>query len=75
MLFTEGQTLVNLHVATELHNNENSILHYETSKSGKKAGSIQITAGNKTYAVGLFDEGAGSERLFDFIKECLKKNS
>ena len=51
-------------MATELHNNENSLLHYdETSKFGKKAGSIQINAGNKTYAVGLFDS----------IKECLKK--
>ena len=77
MLFTEGRTLANLHVATELQNNENSTLHYdETSKFGKKAGSIQITAGNKTYAVGLFDEDTGSsERLFDSIKECLEKTA
>ena len=56
MLFTEVRTLANLQVATELHKNENATLHYdETSKFGKKAGSIQITAGNKTYALGLFD--------------------
>ena len=50
-------------------------MHYdETSKLGKKAGSIQISAGNKTYAVGLFDEDTGSsERLFGSIKECLEK--
>ena len=77
ILFTEGRTLTNLHVATELQNNENSTLDYdETSKLGKKAGSIQITAGSKTYAVGLFDEDTGSsERLFDSIKECLEKTA
>ena len=77
MLFTEGQTLANLHVATELQNNENSTLHYyETSKFGTKAGSIQITAGNNTYAVCLFDEDtSSSERLFDSIKGCLEKNA
>ena len=64
-------------MATELQNNENSTLHYdETSIFGKKAGSIQITAGNKTYAVGLFDEDTGSsERLFDSFKECLEKTT
>ena len=41
MLFTEGRTLANLHVTTQLQNNENSTLYYdETSKFGKKAGSI-----------------------------------
>ena len=77
MLFTEGQTIANLHVATELQNIENSTLHYdETRKFGKKAGSIQITAGNKTYAVGLFDEDTGSsERLFDSINERLEKTA
>ena len=81
MLFTEGWTLANLHVATELQNNENWTLHYdETSKFGKKAGSIQIAAqiaaGNKPYAVGLFDKDAGSsERLFNSIKECLEKTT
>ena len=48
----------------------------EISKFGKKAGSTQITAGNKTYAVGLFDEDTGLlERLFDSIKECLAKTA
>ena len=67
ILFTEGQTLANLQVATELQNNENSTLHYdETSKFGKKADSILI----------LFDEDTGtSERLFDSIKECLEKTA
>ena len=74
-MFTEGRTLTNLHVATELHNNENSTLHYETSKSNNKAGSIQITARNKTYAVGLFDEDAGSSERLDSIKECLGKTA
>ena len=46
------------------------------SKFGKNAGSTQITAGNKTYAVGLLDEDTGSlERLFDSIKECLAKTA
>ena len=77
MLFTEGQTLANLYVTIELQNNENTALRYsEISKFGKNAGSIQITAGNKTSAVGLFDEDTGSsERLFDSIKECLAKTA
>ena len=74
-MFTEGRTLANLNVATELYNNENSTLHYETSKSNKKAGSIQITDGNKTYVVGLFDEDAGSSERLDSIKECLEKTA
>ena len=76
-MFTQGRTLANLHLATELHKNKNSTLHYdEISKFGKKAGSVQVAAKNKTYTDGLFDEEVDlSERLFDSIKECLEKTA
>ena len=56
--------------------NKNSTLHYdETSKYGRKTGSIQMTAGWRSYAVGIFDEDIGTaERLFDSIKKLLGKN-
>ena len=57
-------------MATELHNDENSTLHYDqTSKFGKKTGSIQITAETRPIAKCFFDEDPGSsESLFDSIK-------
>ena len=50
--------------------NKNSTLNYdETSKYGRKTGSVQVTAGGRSYAVGLFDEDIGTaEILFDAIK-------
>ena len=57
--------------------NKNSTLHYdETSKYGRKTGSIQVTAGGRFYAVGLFDEDIGTaERPFDSIKHCFEKTA
>ena len=55
--------------------NKNSTLHYdETSKYGRKTGSVQVTAGGRSYAVGLFDEDIGTaEILFDAIKNVEEK--
>ena len=45
-------------------------------KHQRKTGSIQVTAGGRSYAVGLFDEDIGTaERLFDLIKKCLEKTA
>ena len=76
-LFTEAQILAKIQAAMAVAENENSTLHYdETSKYGRKAGSIQVTAGGRSYAVGLFDEDIGTaERLFDSIKNCLEKTA
>ena len=43
-------------------------------KHERKAGSIQVTAGRESYAVGVFDEDIGTaERLFDSKKIVWKK--
>ena len=57
--------------------NKKSTLHYdETSKYGRKTGSIQVTSSEKSYAMRLFDEDiATGERLFDSIKNCLEKTA
>lgn len=51
--------------------NKSSILHYyETSKYRRKAISIQVTSGRRFYAVGLIDEGIGTdERQFDSMRK------
>ena len=56
--------------------NKNSSLHYdETSKYGRKTGSIQVTAGGRSYAVGPFDEDiCTAERQFDSEKKLFGKN-
>ena len=73
--FAEAQILAKVQVAVGIAGNKNSTLHYdETSKYGRKTGSIQVTAGGRSYAVGLFDEDVGTaERLFDSIKIAWKK--
>ena len=44
-------------------------------KHQRKTGSIQVTAGGRSYAVGLFDEDIGTaERLFDLIKKMFGKD-
>ena len=45
-------------------------VHYdETSKYGRKTGSVQVRAGGRPYTVGLSDKDIGTaERLFDSIK-------
>ena len=55
--------------------NKNSSLHYdETSKYGRKTGSIQVTAGGRSYAVGPFDEDiCTAERQFDSEKKIVWK--
>ena len=75
-LFEEAQILAKIQAAMTVAENENSTLHYdETSKYGRKIGSIQVTAGGRSYAVTLFDENIGTaERLFDSIKKLLGKN-
>ena len=53
-LFAEAQILAKIQAAAAIVENENSTLHYdETSKYGRKTGSIQVTAGGRSYAVGL----------------------
>lgn len=54
--------------------NKSSILHYyETSKYRRKAISIQVTSGRRFYAVGLIDEGIGTdERQFDSMRKWKK---
>ena len=77
MLFIEAQTLANIQAGLALTKNINSTLHYdETSKYGRKKGSLQVTAGGRSYAVGLFDEDCGTaERLFHSMKECLENTA
>ena len=55
--------------------NKYSTLHYgERSKYRRKTGSVQVTAGERSYTVGLFDKDIGTaERLFDSIKIVWKK--
>ncbi len=74
VLSAEARTLANLQAAKALAENANSTMHYdETTKYGFKSGSVQVTVGDRYYAVGLFDQDMGtSERLFDSIKQCLK---
>ena len=69
-LFAEAQIIAKIQPAAAIVENENSALHYdETSKYGRKTSSIQVTAGGRSYAVGLFDEDIGTaEILFDAIK-------
>ncbi len=67
ILSAEARTLSNLQAAKELAKNKFSTLHYdETSKFGNRSGSIQVSVGDRSYAIGLFDQDSGtSERLFD----------
>ena len=76
-LFTEAQILAKIQAAMAVAENENSTLHYdETSKYGRKTGSIQVTAGGRSYAVGLFDKDIGTaERQFDSVKNYLEKTA
>ena len=76
-LFAEAQILAKSQAAMAIAENKNSSLHYaKTSKYGRETGSIQVTAGGKSYATGLFDEDIGTaERLFDSIKNCLEKTA
>ena len=76
-LFAEAQILAKIKAAMAVAKKQNSTLHYdETSRYGRKTGSIQMTAGGRSYAVGLFDEDIGTaERLFDSIKNCLEKTA
>ena len=74
-LFEEAQIVAKIQTAMAIAENKKSTLHYdETSKYGRKTGSIQVTRSEKSYAMGLFDEDIGTgERLFDSIKNCLEK--
>ena len=76
-LFTEAQILAKIQAEMPVVENKNSTLHYdETSKYGRKTVSIQVAAGGRSYAVGLFDEDiATAERLFDSIKNCLENTA
>ena len=77
VLSAEARTLANIQAAKALAENPNSTMHYdETTKYGFKSGSVQVTVGDRSYAVGLFDQDMGtSERLFDSIKQCLKETA
>ena len=77
ILSAEARTLANLQAAKELAKNKHSTLHYdETSKFGYRSGSIQVSVGDRSYAIGLFDQDSGtSERLFDSIKYCIEKTA
>lgn len=74
VLSAEARTLANMQAAKALAENAKSTMHYdETTKYGFKSSSVQVTVGNRSYAVGLFDQDMGtSEHLFDSIKQCLK---
>lgn len=73
-LFAEAQTPEKIQAAMKISENKNSTLHYDdTSKYGKKTGSIQVRAGGRSYIVGLFDEVIRTaEILFDSIKNWKK---
>ena len=74
-LFAEAQVLAKIQAAMTII--KYSTLHYhETSKYGRKTGSIQATADGKPYAVGPFDKDiCTAERLLDLIKNCLEKTA
>ena len=56
-LFAEVQILPKIQATAAIAENKNSTLYYdETSKYGRITGSIQVTAGGRSDAVGLFDE-------------------
>ena len=76
-LFAKAQILAKIQAAMAIAENKNSTLHYdETSKYGRKTGSVQVAVGGKSYGVELFDEDFGTaERLFDSIKNCLQKTA
>ena len=51
-LFAEAQILAKIQAAMAIAENKNSTLHYdETSKYGRKTGSIPVGAGGRSYAV------------------------
>ena len=74
-LFAEAKVIANIQAGHAVTKNCNSTLYYnETSKYGLKTESMHVSAGVKTYVVGLFDQDVGkSERFFDSIKDCLEK--
>ena len=77
IFFAEAQILAKIQAAMAIQENKNTTLHSgEISKYGRKTGSIQVTAGGKSYAVRLFDEDVGTaERLVDSIKNSLEKTA
>ena len=40
----------------------------------KKTGSVQVTAGGRSYAAGLFDKDVGSRKTVSFNKKLIGKN-
>ena len=75
-VFAEAQTLAKSQ-ATAFAANKNSTLHHdETSKNASKTGSIQVTAGGRSFAVGLFHKDIDTaERLFDSVTNWLQKTA
>ena len=75
-LLAEAQIFAKIQTAATIVENENSALHYdETSMYGRKTDPIQVIAGGRSYAVGLFEEDIGTaKRLFDSIKKMFAKN-
>ena len=58
--FPEAQILAKVQAAMAIAENKNSTLYYDETKYGRKTGSIQVTAGGKSYVAGLFDEDIGT---------------
>lgn len=77
-VLAEAQLLAKIQSAAIVENKSSILHYYETSKYRRKAISIQVTSGRRFYAVGLIDEGIGTdERQFDSMrqwKKLLKEN-
>ena len=73
-LFVEAKCLADIQVASKMLEDQNATLHYdETTKFGDRYGSLQVTTASGSYVCGLFDMDSGtSERLFEYIQDCIK---